>query len=318
MEKTNSNMKFNIQNGNEKETAKRTAKRNNTIFYLICLVPAFVCFLIFIAFPTVDMVVNSFYKWNGLTANKQFISFLNYENILKSGTFWKIFRNTMLFIFVPSFITIILAMLCAFLLTSRRLKGKTFFRVVFYFPNILSIVVIAGIFTGVLNYNKGILNAFLDLIGASGLKHYWLEDGSTVKFCMIFIMIWQAIGYYMVMYIAGMDSIPTSLYESADLEGASGSRQFFSITLPLTWEVVRTTFTFFIISSINLAFVLVNAMTNGGPDNESNVLLNYMYRIAYSNGEYGYGMAIGVVLFIVTFGLSLIIKVVSKREIDTN
>jgi len=127
-------------------------------------------------------------------------------------------------------------------------------------------------------------------------------------------MIWQAIGYYMVMYLASMSSIPESLYESANLEGAGKIRQFFDITLPLIWTNIRTTLTFFIISSINMSFLIVRAMTNGGPDGATEVFLSYMYKQAYTNSSYGYGMAIGVIVFLFSFALSGLVNLATKRE----
>ena len=127
-------------------------------------------------------------------------------------------------------------------------------------------------------------------------------------------MVWQAIGYYMVMYMASMANVPESLYESANLEGAGRIRQFFSITLPLIWTNIRTTLTFFIISTINMSFLFVKAMTNGNPDGASNVFLSYMYQEAYTNSSYGYGMAIGAVVFIFSFALAGVLNAVTKRD----
>src|SRR5690606_38389908 len=108
----------------------------------------------------------------------------------------------------------------------------------------------------------------------------WLGNQKIVIYAIIIAMIWQAVGYYMVMYMASMSSIPIHLYEAAELEGAGRIRQFFVITLPLVWETVRTTLTFYVISSINLSFLFVKVMTSGGPDGASNVILNYMYNQA--------------------------------------
>ena len=107
---------------------------------------------------------------------------------------------------------------------------------------------------------------------------------------------------------------PVDLYECADLEGAGKVKQFFSITIPLIWTNIRTTLTFFIISSINLSFLFVKAMTNGGPDGSTEVFLSYMYKQAYTNSSYGYGMAIGVIVFLFSFALSAIVNAVTKRE----
>ena len=118
----------------------------------------------------------------------------------------------------------------------------------------------------------------------------------------------------MVMYTASMSSVPESMYEAASLEGAGRVRQFFSITIPLIWTNIRTTLTFFIISSINISFLLVRAMTSGGPDGSTEVFLSYMYKQAYTNSSYGYGMAIGVLVFLFSFALSGIINLVTRRE----
>ena len=117
------------------------------------------------------------------------------------------------------------------------------------------------------------------------------------------------------MYMASMASIPESLYEASALEGAGALQQFFTITLPLTWSTIRTTLTFFVISTINLSFLLVKAMTNGGPDGSTEVFLSYMYKQAYTNSSYGYGMAIGVVVFTFSFILSAVLNKITKRDV---
>jgi N-acetylglucosamine transport system permease protein len=115
--------------------------------------------------------------------------------------------------------------------------------------------------------------------------------------------------------MASMGSIPTHLYEAAQIEGANRVRQFVDITLPLIWETVRTTLVFFIISSINISFLLVNVLTGGGPNGASEVFLSYLYRQAYNNASYGYGMAIGVVVFLFSFALAGLVSLVTKRDV---
>ena len=130
-------------------------------------------------------------------------------------------------------------------------------------------------------------------------------------------MVWQAIGYYMVMYMASMSAVPISLYESANLDGAGRLTQFFQITIPLIWTNIRTTLTFFIISTINMAFLFVKAMTSGGPNGASDVALSYMYS-QKDAGLYGYSMAIGVVIFLFSFALSACVNQVSPTAIRWN
>ena len=142
----------------------------------------------------------------------------------------------------------------------------------------------------------------------------WLGQRRTVIYSVAVAMVWQAVGYYMVMYVASMAQVPISLYEASAIEGAGGVRQFFTVTIPLIWENIRTTLTFFIISNINISFLLVRAMTGGGPDGASEVFLSFMYKQAYTGSAYGYGMAAGVVIFLFSFVLSWIVSRVTKRE----
>ncbi len=175
-------------------------------------------------------------------------------------------------------------------------------------------MVISAIFSASYDSYPGLRNPLLSLFRGDADPIYWLGDQKIIIYSLVIAMVWQAIGYYMVMYMASMSSIPESLYESANLEGASKTRQFFSITLPLIWTNIRTTLTFFIISNINISFLLVKAMTGGGPDGSSEVFLSYMYKQAYTNSTYGYGMAVGVVVFTFSFALSAIVNRVTKRE----
>jgi len=142
----------------------------------------------------------------------------------------------------------------------------------------------------------------------------FLGNQDIVLYAVIGALVWQAIGYYMVMYMASMSSIPEHLYESASLDGAGKFRQFFSITLPMIWDNIRTTLTFFVISTINISFLLVNALTSGGPDGASQTVLGYIYKQAYNNASYGYGMAIAAIVFIFSFVLSFILNKSTERD----
>lgn len=285
------------------------------VFITVCLAPAVVLFAIFMVVPTFNVFRMSLYKWGGYSATKTFVGLGNFEKLMADQKFYQSFQNTILLIVLVTVFTMSLAMLFAFILSREKLRGQSFFRVIFYIPNILSVVVISAIFSAIYDPNRGILNSLLSVFrGADAAPILWLGDQNIVIYSIAGALIWQAIGYYMVMYMASMSSISESLYESAGLEGASRTQQFFQITLPLIWTNLRTTLTFFIISSINLSFLLVRAMTSGGPDGSTEVFLSYMYKQAYTNSSYGYGMAIGVVVFLFSFALSAIVNYVTKRE----
>ncbi len=289
--------------------------KGKSLFILFCVTPAVILYAIFMIIPTINIFKMSLYKWGGYSPNKTFVGFDNFKKLALDMKFLQSFENTVLLIVIVSVITIAVALFFAAILTREKIAGQNFFRIVFYIPNILSIVIISAIFSAILDSKNGLLNSILALFRDKGSEPiYWLGDQKIVIFSIAMAMIWQAIGYYMVMYMASMASVPESVYESAGIEGASRIRQFFSLTIPLIWTNIRTTLTFFIISSINLSFMLVKAMTSGGPDGSTEVFLSYMYKQAYTNSSYGYGMAIGVVVFLFSFALSGIVNLITKRE----
>ena len=177
----------------------------------------------------------------------------------------------------------------------------------------MSVVVISAIFSAIYDPNQGLLNSFLGIFRGDKDPILWLGSQKIVIYSIVIAMIWQAIGYYMVMYMASMAAVPESLYESANLDGAGRVVQFFQVTIPLVWTNIRTTLTFFIISTINMAFLFVKAMTSGGPNGASEVALSYMYS-QKDAGLYGYSMAIGVVIFLFSFALSALVNKVTERE----
>lgn len=156
------------------------------------------------------------------------------------------------------------------------------------------------------------LNSIIGLFRDMTNPILWKGE-SLVMVSLIIAMVWQAIGYYMVMYMASMSSVPESLYESSNLDGAGRLTQFFQITIPLVWTNIRTTLTFFIISTINMAFLFVKAMTSGGLNGASEVAPSYMYG-QKDAGLYGYSMAIGVVIFLFSSALSALVNKATDRE----
>lgn len=289
--------------------------KSKSLFIGASVIPAFILFVLFMILPTINVFWMSLFKSGGLTNKKKFVGLNNFIILFKDPNFLKSFQNTLFLIIFVTIVTLVLAIALAAVLARKDLKGKNLFRIIFYLPNILSVVVISAIFSAILDPNQGILNSLLGFFNLESWKRMWLGDTKTVVWCIAFAMIWQGIGYYMVMYMSAMSSIPESLYEAADLEGASKITQFFNITLPLVWGTVRTTLTFFIISCINLSFLFVKVMTGGGPNGASEVFLSYMYGQAYGNSSYGYGMAIGAVIFIFSFVLSAILNKVTERDV---
>ena len=277
-------------------------------FVFACLAPAVILVALFMFWPTVNVFRMSLYRMGGITNRKEFIGLQNFKTLMEDKNFLEAMQNTILIIVMVMIFTIVFAILFAAILQRGKFKGKNFFRVIFYIPNILSIVVIGGIFGAIYDPSNGLLNTFLEAVHLDFLTHKWMGEPKIVIYSIIFALVWQAIGYYMVMYMSGMSAIPEDLYEAASLDGSSEINTFFTVTLPLIWTNIRTTLTFYIISTINLSFLFVQIMTDGGPNGKTEVFLNYMYKQAYGNGAYGYGMAI-------SFVLAAIVNKITDREV---
>ena len=284
------------------------------LFIALCTLPALILTIVFMIVPMVNAIYLSFTSSTALSVgfNSKFVFLDNYKYMFQDKDFLQALFNTLKLMLVIPAVTIFLSLVFAFILTQGQLKEKSFYRTVFFFPSIVSMTVVGIVWSFVFNPTRGILNHMLDLFHLSTWKHAWLGEGKTALWCIGAALVWQAIGYYMVMYMSSMSSIPENLYEAASLEGASKVRQFFMITLPLIWDNIRTTLTFFVISTINLSFMFVQLTSEGNLGSE--VALNYMYNNAFA-GKYGFGMAVGVCIFVFSFALSAIINKVTERDI---
>lgn len=293
----------------------KSKQYSKKLFIFFSLAPAMILYILFRIIPTFQVFRMSLFKTSALSKKEKFVGFDNFISLFQDKAFIRSFQNTILLIVVVTIVTLILAVFFAAILTTEKIRGSNFFRIIFYIPNILSIVVVSGIFSAIYDPGRGLIDSILQIVGLRGPKAGWLGDQKIVIYSIAMALIWQAVGYYMVMYMAGMANIPDSLYEVAELDGAGKINKFFTITLPLVWLNIRATLSFFIISTINLSFLLVVPLTDGGPDGATEVFLSYMYKQAYTNQSYGYGMAIGVMVFLFSFALSGIISAVTNREI---
>ena len=283
---------------------------NRTGFIAACVLPATLLFFVFMILPTLNVFRMSLFERGAYSPTETFVGLSNFKALFQDPKFITAMQNTILLIVVVTTVTFFLAIVFAAILTREKIKGQNFFRIIFYIPNILSVVVIAGIFSAIYQPENGMLNSILSFFSGETVMILW-KDQPLVIISIIIAMVWQAIGYYMVMYMASMSAIPMSLYESSGLDGAGRMTQFFQITLPLIWTNIRTTLTFFIISTINMAFLFVKAMVAKGM---ADVALSFMYN-QKDAGLYGYSMAAGVVIFLFSFALSAMVNFATKRDV---
>jgi N-acetylglucosamine transport system permease protein len=279
---------------------EKSIKRN--AFIAFCTLPSLLLFCLFIVYPTVNVFKTSLYQDSGLGSRAIFIGLENFKELFNDEIFYISLKNTGFLAATTIFPTLFIALVFAAMLTSGKIRHSNFFRTVFFFPSILSFVVISILWSFIYHPTMGILDSFLGIFGVE-LELPLLGNKYTVMWALAITMIWQATGYYMVMYIAGIDSISREIYEAAEIDGASGMQQFWKITVPLLWGIIRTTVIFIINGVITNSFTIVRVMTNGGPDRDSEVLLTFMYNHAV-NANMGYAMAVAVIVFIISIILS--------------
>lgn len=287
------------------------SSKSRSRFIILCVAPAVILFFLFMVMPTLNVFRMSLFERGAYSPTETFVGFSNFKTLFKDVKFITSMQNTVLLIVTVTIVTFFFAIVFAAILTREKIRGQNFFRIIFYIPNILSVVVIAGIFSAIYKPDTtGMLNNIFTLLSGHDVVVLWKSQPMVIV-SIILAMIWQAIGYYMVMYMASMAAVPLDLYESASLDGAGRLSQFFEITLPLIWTNIRTTLTFFIISTINMAFLFVKSMVAPGM---SDVALSFMYN-QKDAGLYGYAMAAGVVIFLFSFTLSAVVNQATKRDV---
>ena len=277
----------------------------------VCTLPPLILTIIFMLIPMLNAIYLSFTDSTALSVgfNSNFVFLDNYKYMFHDKDFLQALANTLKLMLVIPLVTIFCSLVLAFILTQGKLKEKKFYRTTFFFPSILSLTVVGIIWSFVFNPTKGILNHILEIIGLENLKHAWLGESKTALWCIGAALIWQAVGYYMVMHVAAIDGISSEVYEAAAIDGASSMQQFFQITIPLLKRSIGITYVLSLSGTINLSFTLSNVMTDGGPNGASSVLLQYMYTQGMRNANFGYSMAIAMF----TLVMAVVLAVVSQK-----
>lgn len=282
----------------------------------ITVLPGFLLTLLFMVFPALRMFRLSLFQVSSLLGNERFAGLDNFAYMLRDSDFLHAASNTGIIIVVYTLLTLGTAMLLAILVTQSGVRGKSFYRVVLFMPAIMSIVLIAIIWYYVYHPTFGVLNGFLDALGLGALKRPWLGGPPIALVSLLIAMVWQGAGYYMVMYIAGLDRISPSIYEAAALDGAGSFNRFWFITLPHLWMIVRMTMIFAINGSVNIGFLLARVLTGGRLGSGTTTLLEYIQMQAFEMANFGYSMAISTFMLVVSFGLALLANRLKKADED--
>ncbi|WP_232664936.1 carbohydrate ABC transporter permease [Pseudonocardia sp. TRM90224] len=280
-------------------------------------------YVVFVVSPYVQAFYISMTDWRGFSANQKFIGLDNFVELAGDQLFWKAMWHNLLLLIIVPVVTLGIALFLATMtsLGGRRgllarggVRGSRFYQVVFFFPHVVPVVLAGVLFTFFYNPEAGLLNALLRVIGLDWAVRPWLGDTTFALPALTVVLIWGAVGFYYVLFSAAMKSVPTDVFEAATLDGAGRMRTFFSITLPMIWDSIQVSYIYLGITMLD-GFTLFQAMLpEGGPDNSTLIVSQYLYRKAFVEGRFGYATAIGVALCLVFIVLAVVALRATRRE----
>lgn len=295
-------------------------------FIITFLAPALLLYLVFVLSPFVQGIQISFTNWTGFTPNFTYVGLANYEFLMSSQQWWAAVTNNLKLLLVIPIGTIALSLVFAALLTRggtggvrSSLRGSGFYRVVYFFPQILPVVIVAILFQFVYSTDGGLLQQTMKLFGVDMLAlipNGLLGTPGAILWAVAFVAIWAGVGFFMVLFIAGMQQIPRELFEAAAIDGASRARMFFSVTLPLLWGHLQVALVFIATNTLDM-FALLSVMArNGlGADYGADVMATQLYRTAFaSNSQFGLASAMGTMLLIFSLLLAALTFRITRRE----
>lgn len=287
-------------------------KRRKWMLLSLCI-PAFLLIFIFMIVPLGNAVKVSFYKWNGYSQKMQWIGLKNYVSIFSDKVFLRSTMNTFIYGFGSTLIQNI-AGLSAALLVNRQFRGRNFVRLILYMPIMISGVIMGAIQYYIFNYDNGVLNNLLNLIGIENI--YWMQSGIGSVLIITLINSWQAMGFCMLIYLAGLQNIPKMYEEAALLDGTSRRQIFFKIDLPLLMPAITTAVITNLIGGFKLYDIIVT-LTNGGPNRKSLSLSYYISLLYFNDEKAGYSAAVGIALFVIIFVVAVPInQYLRSREVE--
>lgn len=272
------------------------------------MTPALLVLLVFTIVPIIGSLVLMFYDYSVLGTTR-FVGLNNFVRAFQDREFIISLKNSILFVVIVPVIQILSILLA--LLVNRKLPGMNIFRTLFYIPVVTSMVAVSIIWGFIFDTN-GIINTALREWGWISQPLGFLNSKNTAMICLMFITIWQGLGYYMMMYLAGLQSIPAELSEAARIDGANAWQTTYKIKIPLLKPYVWLCTLNSVISAIGV-FDVVFVLTQGGPNNATMVINYYSYTKAFGDFQFGYAAAIGMVQAVVTTLLSIVVFVYGKR-----
>jgi ABC-type sugar transport system permease subunit len=269
------------------------------------IAPFFLLYTLFMIAPIVAAVYLSLTEWVGLGV-PDWVGLDNYATLLQDASFGTALVNSLVYVLVAVLVVVPCALLIAQALNARGLRARDLFRMTFFVPMVLSPIVIALVYSLLLDTEYGLLNAVLQALFGVG-EIDWLGDPTLAKVSISFVLLWRWVGYLTIFFLAALQAVPRELYEAAELDGAGALRRFTAVTLP----GIRPVTAFIVVTSFISAAQLFDepyVLTRGGPGEATLSVAMFVYRAAFERQQFGYAAAAGVVLFAVVFGVSQLLN----------
>jgi len=287
----------------------RTAKGNLSPY--LYLIPSLVFLVAFTYYPIFSSVYISLHEWNLFTREPIYIGLENYAILFGDTLFWRVARNTLVYVVGTIPLTMVMALVMAILLNERLGWMRNVYRVAAFYPTMIPMAAAAMLWVWLLNPGIGLINHYLMQLGLPRIE--WLYNMDWALPAIMLTAIWKNFGYFMLIYLAGLQNMPGELYEAADLEGANFFQKVRHITLPLLAPTTVFVVVVGIITSFNV-FDLVHLMTQGGPGNRTNVIVYYIYQNAFRFSDYGMGSALTVVFVVMILIVILVLMRFLERR----
>jgi ABC-type sugar transport system permease subunit len=290
----------------------RAHLRRHSLAYMF-LSPTIALYSLFVLYPFANSLFLSLTKWDGIAAEKTFVGLDNYGSLLTDRVFWNSLSHNIIWMVCSPTISISLGLLTALLLWNRPI-GFTAFRTFFFLPQVLGAAVIGVIWKFIYDPRRGIIGQLGDALGMPFLSQGWLADSGTALGAIIAADIWAATGFFMVIFLSGLQGVSTELLEAAKLDGANAAQRLRHVIIPQLAPVITMVSVLGIIGSLNV-FDLIWAMTQGGPGNSTEVIGTYIYTKAFEESNIGYGAALTMVMTVLALLSSfMFIKIRGRRE----
>ena len=270
---------------------------SKTRYKIGLLLPSLCLYTIFILLPIAMAVRYSFTKYSGL-GKPEFTGLANYVRMFKDELFWSSFKNTMI-MFVIAFVLLLVISFLIALLLNKKLKGTDLSKALIFSPAIIAPIIVGIIWVYILDPNVGIINGILDAIGASGLKQEWIGGATLTPYSLAIVYFWQQLGYLVTIFIAGLKMLPEEVMEAAIIDGANERQKVIRIIIPMMKSNISTV-AILIITGVFKIFEIIVQTTGGGPNHLSETLVTYSYTMTFDSGDYGYGMSLATITFIVS------------------